>query len=88
MIVTGAGNDRAAHVVLSGRLAMTRQLDCANAAEEVAGFVAENFERHRTLPVSRDELEPMMIVARWLRERGEEGRVIYLQGPQLDPASL
>jgi DNA polymerase-3 subunit epsilon len=88
VIVTGAGSDRAAHVVLSGRLAMTRQLDCANAAEEVAGFVAENFDRHRTLPVSRHELEPMMIVARWLRERGEEGRVIDLQGPQLDPTSL
>jgi hypothetical protein len=30
----------------------------------------------------------MMIVARWLRERGEEGRVINLSGPQLDLAAL
>ena len=36
VIVTGAGDDRAAHVVLSGRLAMTRQLDSPEAAREVA----------------------------------------------------
>ena len=29
-----------------------------------------------------------MIVARWLRERGDEGRVINLSGPQFDPAAL
>ena len=36
VIVTGEGGDRAAHVVLSGRLAMTRQLESAEAAREVA----------------------------------------------------
>ncbi len=51
-------------------------------------FVAENFDCYRERPVTRDELEPMMIVARWLRERGDEGRVIHLYGPQLSPAAL
>src|ERR1019366_3988797 len=88
VIVTGAGEDRAAHVVLSGRLAMTRQLDSLAAGEDLARFVADSFDRYRALPIARHEVEPMMIVARWLRERGEEGRVIYLNGPQLDPAAL
>jgi excinuclease UvrABC nuclease subunit len=88
VIVTGAGEDRAAHVVLSGRLAMTRQLDSPAAAEDVARFVAGNFDRYRALPIARADLEPMMIVARWLRERGEEGRVTNLRGPQVNPASL
>ena len=87
VIVTGAGEDRAAHVVLSGRLAMTRQLDSPDAPQDVARFVAENFERYRATPIARVDLEPMMIVARWLRERGEEGGVINLSGPHLD-ASL
>ena len=47
VIVTGAGEDRAAHVVLSGRLAMTRQLDSPEASEEVAHFVADNFNRYQ-----------------------------------------
>jgi hypothetical protein len=67
---------------------MTRQLDSPEAPEEVARFVAVNFDRYRALPIARADLEPMMIVARWLRERGDEGRVIRLSGPQLNPAAL
>lgn len=88
VIVTGAGEDRAAHVVLSGRLAMTRQLDSPQAGEDVARFVADNFDRYRALPIARHELEPMMIVARWLRERSDEGAVINLTGPQIDPSAI
>jgi excinuclease UvrABC nuclease subunit len=88
VIVTGVADDRAAHVVLSGRLAMRRQLESPSAPEEVAHFIAENFDRYRARPVTRDELEPMMIVARWLRERGNEGDVIHLSGAIFDPILL
>jgi hypothetical protein len=88
VIVTGSGDDRVAQVVLSGRLAMTRQLGSAEAYDDVTRFIADNFERYRILPIARQELEPMMIVARWLRERREEGKVIDLRGPQFDPAAL
>jgi DNA polymerase-3 subunit epsilon len=89
VIVTGRNGNRAAHVVLSGRLALTRELDSPEAAEEVAEFVRENFERYRAKPVTRDELEPMTIVARWLRERSpDEGRLIHLHTPNLAAAVL
>jgi DNA polymerase III subunit epsilon len=89
VIVTGEDGDRAAHVVLAGRLAMTRELDDSGAVHEIAGFVADNYERFNSKPVERGELEEMAIVARWLRERpSEEGRLIYLSGPHLDPAAL
>ena len=89
VIVTGENNDRVAHVVLAGRLAMTRHLADSNAALEVATFVAENYERFNLKPVERGELETMSIVARWLRERSsDEGRLIYLNGPHLDPDAL
>jgi len=89
VIVTGENGDRAAHVVLAGRLAMTRHLGEAGAALEVATFVAENYERFNLKPVERGELETMSIVARWLRERpSDEGRLIYLTGPHLDPTAL
>ncbi len=51
-------------------------------------FIADNFERYRALPIARAELEPMMIVARWLRERRDEGRVINLNCAQFDPSML
>jgi len=89
VIVTGAADDRRAHVVLSGRLAMTLLLDRDEAAREVAEFVAGNYERYKLKAVERGELEPMTIVARWLRERTpDEGRVIHLSGPHLDPRAL
>jgi hypothetical protein len=87
--VTGEGNDRAAHVVLSGRLAMTRRLDDENAARETTEFVAVNYERYKLKAVERGELEEMSIVARWLRERTpDEGRLVYLTGPHLEPLLL
>jgi DNA polymerase III subunit epsilon len=88
-IVTGEGADRVAHVVLAGRLAATRPLDSDAAAREVAAFVTDNYERYRLKPVERGELEAMAIVVRWLRERTpDEGRLVYLAGPQLDSAAL
>ncbi|HVA82354.1 MAG TPA: exonuclease domain-containing protein [Candidatus Binataceae bacterium] len=95
VIITGGDGSgrsefpRTAHVVMAGRLAMTRALDSADAAGEVAAFVAGNFERYRARPVARGDLEAMTIVARWLRERApDEGRLVYLSGPRLDPAAL
>jgi hypothetical protein len=86
VIVTGEGGDRAAHVVLSGRLAMTRRLESEEVAGEVREFVEANYERYKLKAVERGELEEMSIVARWLRERTpDEGRLIYLSGPHLDP---
>ena len=89
VIITGDSDDRAAHVVLSGRLALSRELKSTNAIAEIKTFVADNFERYKAKPVTRDELEPMQIVARWLRERApDEGRVVYLSGPAMEVSAL
>ena len=89
VIVVGADAQAFAHVVLGGRLALTAPLDSANAAEAVAAFVRENYERYRSKAVERHELEAMMIVSRWLSERGrDDGRLVYLDRPNLDPAAL
>jgi DNA polymerase-3 subunit epsilon len=89
VIITGDLQDRAAHVVLGGRLAMTTMLASADDAREVSVFIAGNYERFTLKPVERGELEAMSIVARWLRERApDEGRLIYLNGPELDPATF
>jgi excinuclease ABC subunit C len=89
VIVVGADASMLAHVVLSGRLALTRPLAEAADARAVAEFVAANYERYRARPVARDELDAMAIAARWLSERdGADGRLIHLRGPNLDPAAL
>jgi DNA polymerase-3 subunit epsilon len=75
-----------AYVVLSGRLALVRELDSSAAVDEIAAFVAENYERFALQPIARGELETMAIVARWLRERSaDDGRLIYIDGPRLEP---
>ncbi len=89
VIIVGAGAGRVAHVVLSGRLALSQLLDSEDAAPTVAAFVAANYEDYRARAVTRDELEPMAIVARWLAERDpSDGRLIHLNGPTLSPAAL
>ena len=89
VIVVGAGDSRLAHVVLSGRLALSRPLAETSDALVIAEFVATNYERYRARPVARDELDAMAIVARWLSERDSaEGRLIHLRGPNLAPAAL
>ncbi len=78
-----------AYVVLSGRLAMTREINSIGAAEAISAFIAENYDRYRMRPIARGELEAMTIVARWLRERqSNDGRLIYLNGSTLDPSAI
>ena len=78
-----------AYVILSGRLAMTRELDSIAAIHAVSAIVAQEYDRFRMRPVARGELEAMTIVARWLRERdAADGRLIYLNGPMLEPAAI
>jgi hypothetical protein len=78
-----------AYVILSGRLALTLEIDSPDAANAVSAFVAENYDRYRLRAVARGELEAMTIVARWLRERdAADGRLIYLSGPRLEPAMI
>ena len=89
VIVVGAGESTLAHVVLSGRLVLSHPLAGVGDACAVAEFVAANYERYRVRPVVRDELDAMVIVARWLLERdAADGRLVHLRGPILDSAAL
>jgi DNA polymerase-3 subunit epsilon len=84
VIITGTGAERFAYVVLGGRLALTIGMSEPDALGEIRQFVAANYDRYRVKPIARDELEPMTIVSRWLREREpDEGRIIFLNGPHL-----
>jgi DNA polymerase-3 subunit epsilon len=80
-------------VILSGRLALEQTIEARHLIEdsiyETARFVRANFERYRTASIARGELEAMMIVARWLREREPgEGRLIYLYSKEVPIVAL
>jgi DNA polymerase III subunit epsilon len=78
-----------AYVILSGRLAMTSEIDSIGAANALSAFVAEHYDRYRMRPVARGELEAMTIIARWLRERdAADGRLIYLNGATVEPGAI
>ncbi|HKV55407.1 MAG TPA: exonuclease domain-containing protein [Candidatus Binataceae bacterium] len=79
----------AAYVVLSGRLALVRDLDSPHAAFEIARFIADNYKLYQLKPVLRSELEAMMAVARWLKERDPaDGEITTLASPLFDPNCL
>jgi DNA polymerase III subunit epsilon len=81
--------DRLVYVVLAGRLAHQAELGSPQAARELAAFVALNYDRYQGRPIAKDELEEMMIVSRWLRERrADEGRLLFLDGPFLPVEAL
>jgi DNA polymerase III subunit epsilon len=78
-----------AYVILSGRLALMREIESPQAQSEVEQFIEQNYELYKTRPITRAELEPMMIVVRWLKERAPaDGRIIPINGARLEPASL
>ena len=78
-----------ATVVLGGRLAAQFELDYLNAAQKTATFVALNYDRYKGAAIAKEDLEPMLIVARWLRERRpDEGRLVFLNGPHLPLEAL
>jgi DNA polymerase III subunit epsilon len=87
--MVGANVSTLAHVVLSGRLALSQPLASPADAQAVVEFVAANYERYRAGPVVRDELDAMTIVARWLVERHPaDGHLMHLRGPNLEPSVL
>ena len=76
-------------MVLSGRLAYQAELDSSQAARELTAFVAANYGRYQGRPIAKVELEPMLIVSRWLRERrADEGQLVFLNGPFLPLQAL
>ena len=71
-----------AYVVIGGRLAYQTELDSLQSARVLTAFVAENYDSLRARPIAKDELEPMLIVSRWLRERrADEGQLLFIGGP-------
>ena len=70
-----------AYVILSGRLALKREVDSPQAGCAVAQFIAQNYDLYKLRPVVRTELEAMTIVARWLKERAPtDGRIVSING--------
>jgi DNA polymerase-3 subunit epsilon len=78
-----------ASVILSGRLAGRFELAEPDAAMRISRFVAENYARYQARPIAKAELEPMMLVSRWLKERRpDDGRLIFLSGANLPAEAL
>ena len=78
-----------AYVILSGRLALKREVDSPQAGCAVAQFIAQNYDLYKLRPVVRTELEAMTIVASWLKERAPtDGRIVSINGAVFDPAWL
>jgi|SRR5579875_204268 len=78
-----------ASVILSGRLAARFELAEPDAPQRISRYVADNYARYQARPITKAELEPMMLVSRWLKERRpDDGRLIFLNGASLPLEAL
>jgi DNA polymerase III subunit epsilon len=77
------------YVVLSGRLALECALDSSQTPFEIARFIADNYDLYKLKPVVRSDLDAMLTIARWLKERTpDDGRIIPIVGRDFDPNQL
>ena len=69
------------YVVLGGRLVVESRLEAASDVMAAVTMVRERFERFQDVPLDRDDVEGATILAAWLRDRGQEGLLLPLDGP-------
>lgn len=77
-------DDRAAaqlYVVLGGRLVLETRVAAAADLLAVVRLVAERFARYQDVPLDRGDVAASTILAAWLRDRGQEGVIMPLDGP-------
>jgi len=76
------------YAVLGGRLAVEARVGAAADLLAAVSLVRERFARYQDAPLAREDLEGANILAAWLRDRGREGLLLPLDGPDALAARL
>jgi DNA polymerase-3 subunit epsilon len=81
LLPTAARDAAQLYVVLGGRLVVESRLEAAADVVAAEAVVRERFEQYRDAPLGREDVEGATILAAWLRDRGQEGILLPLDGP-------
>jgi DNA polymerase-3 subunit epsilon len=76
------------YAVLGGRLAVEARIGAAADLLAAVALVRERFLRYQDTPLAREDLDGATILAAWLRDRGGEGLLLPLDGPEALAARL
>jgi len=69
------------YAALGGRLAVELEIRAAADLAAAVQVVRERFARYQNAPLERGEVGASTILAAWLRDRGREGLILPLDGP-------
>lgn len=82
------GDGAQLYAVLGGRLAVEARLAAATDVLAAVALVRERFARYQDAPLAREDVEGATILAAWLRDRGHEGLLLPIDGPDALAARL
>ncbi len=69
------------YVALGGRLALELEVRAATDLVAAVHLVRERFARWQDAPLERGDVAASTILSAWLRDRGQEGIILPLEGP-------
>jgi DNA polymerase-3 subunit epsilon len=69
------------YVVLGGRVAIEAHVTASADLLAVTRLVRDRYDRYQAAPLGREDVEGATILAAWLRDRGQEGILLPLDGP-------
>jgi hypothetical protein len=81
LLPTASGDGAQLYAALGGRLALEMPVRASADLVAAVGFVRERFGRYQDAPLERGDVAASTILAAWLRDRGHEGLILQLDGP-------
>ena len=81
LLPTATGDGAQLYAALGGRLALEMPVRASADLVAAVGFVRERFARYQDAPLERGDVAASTILAAWLRDRGHEGLLLLLDGP-------
>jgi DNA polymerase-3 subunit epsilon len=88
LLPTATGDGAQLYAVLGGRLALEMPVRASADLVAAVGLVRERFARYQGAPLERGDVPASTILAAWLRDRGHEGLILMLDGPDALAARL
>ena len=82
------GDGAQLYAVLGGRLAVEARLAATSDVLAAVELVRERFARYQDAALAREDVEGATILAAWLRDRGHEGLLLPIDGPDALAARL
>ncbi len=82
LLPTATGDGAQLYAALGGRLALEMPVRASADLVAAVELMRERFARYQDAPLERGDVAASTILAAWLRDRGHEGLILLLDGPE------